>query len=399
MIAHLRSVILAVLFAIPLIAVACDKVPLLAPTGTVITLIPESPTASLNSTVNIIATVIENGTAAGTGQSTKGAGTPVQNGTVVNFTTTLGSIEPAEARTHNGQVTVRLVTSNQSGTATITAYSGGTSAQKDINVGAAAAGRILLTATPSTLGSTGGTAQVTATVTDATGRAIGNVPVTFTTDKGTVNPATATTDANGVATTFLNTTTTSKVTAKVGSQSVDLTVNVNARIGLTLTAEPTSSAVGVPIKFTITTAETANVQSASIDYGDGSVRDLGAIGKTTTISHPYGAPGIYSARATARDANGSVENATADVVIGVLPVTVTATQPTAGAPVTATVGGIPDTAQVLRFEWSASDGQTAVTTGKSWTTTFAPGAKVISVRVIGLTGTVIGSASTTINVT
>src|SRR5919204_3425542 len=143
MISHLRSIVLAVLFAIPLIAVACDKVPLLAPTGTVITLIPESPVASLNSTVNIIATVIENGTGVTSGGSTKGAGTPVQNGTVVNFTTTLGTIEPAEARTHNGQVTVRLITGNQSGTATITAYSGGASAQKDIKVGAAAATHIV----------------------------------------------------------------------------------------------------------------------------------------------------------------------------------------------------------------------------------------------------------------
>ena len=44
---------------------ACDKVPLLAPTGSVITLLPATTTVSLNSEVNITATVIENGTATG----------------------------------------------------------------------------------------------------------------------------------------------------------------------------------------------------------------------------------------------------------------------------------------------------------------------------------------------
>ena len=39
---------------------ACDKVPLLAPTGSVITLLPVTTSVSLNSEVTIIATVIEN---------------------------------------------------------------------------------------------------------------------------------------------------------------------------------------------------------------------------------------------------------------------------------------------------------------------------------------------------
>ena len=44
---------------------ACDKVPLLAPTGSVITLLPVTTTVSLNSEVTIVATVIENGQAIG----------------------------------------------------------------------------------------------------------------------------------------------------------------------------------------------------------------------------------------------------------------------------------------------------------------------------------------------
>src|SRR5262245_60479131 len=89
-------------------ASACDKVPLMAPTGSVINLFAASSTIPLNSEIEIIATVIENGTTttppstttggggttgtpSATGStSTPGAGTPVQNGTLVTFTTTIG---------------------------------------------------------------------------------------------------------------------------------------------------------------------------------------------------------------------------------------------------------------------------------------------------------------------
>ena len=51
----------------------------------------------------------------------------MQNGTLISFTTTLGRIEPSEARTQNGQVRVKFIPNGQSGPATITAFSGGAS--------------------------------------------------------------------------------------------------------------------------------------------------------------------------------------------------------------------------------------------------------------------------------
>src|SRR6476620_3297515 len=120
------GVALVSLLVLPLaLILACDKVPLLAPTGSVITLlIPDTSNVSLNSEMTINATVIENGAASGGSGATttrSGGGTPVQNGTLVTFTTTVGRIEPAEARTHNGSVSVRLITGSTSGTAVITA--------------------------------------------------------------------------------------------------------------------------------------------------------------------------------------------------------------------------------------------------------------------------------------
>src|SRR3954451_438282 len=146
----LGAVVLLLCVAIPLGVISCDKVPLLAPTGTVITLIPTSNTLTLNSQIDIVATVIENGAAAGTGTgstTSSGAGTPVQNGTVITFTTTIGRVEPSEARTHNGQVTVKLITAGASGSAKITAYSGGASASTTLKIGTAAATNLTVTTT------------------------------------------------------------------------------------------------------------------------------------------------------------------------------------------------------------------------------------------------------------
>ena len=192
--------------------------PLTAPTGSVITLFAANSTVPLNGEVEIVATVIENGTTlppaerhgnrnAGTGTSSStsaGAGTPVQNGTLISFTATLGTIEPAEARTNNGQVRVKFKSNGQSGTATITAFSGGTSGKlENLKIGTAAVERVIVSASPQTLGPGGGLSVISALVQDTSGSPLAGVPVTFTTDAGTLTVTTATTDQNGVATTTL----------------------------------------------------------------------------------------------------------------------------------------------------------------------------------------------------
>jgi hypothetical protein len=138
-------------------AASCDKMPLAAPTDSVITLFANSTTVGFNGSIEITATVIES------------AGTPVQNGTVVNFTTTLGTIEPNEARTNNGKATVKFLAGTRSGTAEVRAFSGGTSTGDPLSVivGAAAVGKVELLANPSTLPAAGGVVQLTAIVNDA----------------------------------------------------------------------------------------------------------------------------------------------------------------------------------------------------------------------------------------
>jgi hypothetical protein len=410
MVTH-RSAGIAVitLFVLPFALVAaCDKVPLLAPTGSVITLLPVTTSVSLNSEVTIIATVIENGQApgaTGTGTTTgtrTGAGTPVQNGTLITFTTTIGRIEPSDARTHNGQVSVKLITTGTSGTARITAYSGGASSFADLKIGTAAAGRVLVTTTPQSLGASGGTVQVTASVTDEGGSAISGVPVTFVTDRGSISPSTATTDGNGIAAATLTTTATAKVSATAGSiKSTDATVTVNARSLASFTAAPATANAGVPILFTVTPTTGANISNVRVDFGDGTSTDLGAIGAATPISHSYTSPGNYTATARAVDGTGDSGSLSTSVSIGALGVTLSASPnpATVNAPVTFTVGGI-GSAQVDHYEWTLDDGTGPFTTSSpqlphAFTTR---GIKNVRVDVFGVSGGKIGTAALTMEI-
>ena len=409
-------------------ASACDKVPLLAPTGSVISIFATANTVALNSEVEIVANVIENGTASSpttpttpttptnpgnggtttpgttgtTSTTSTGAGTPVQNGTLVSFTTTIGRIEPSEARTSNGQVRVRFIAGGQSGVATITAFSGGASGKlENLKVGAAGVERVLVTASPQTLGPSGGSTTITARVEDVSGTGLSGIPVSFSTDAGAFSNSTVTTDASGAAQTTLTTSRAAKVTVSVAGKTADVSIGLNPRTGITITAPTTQVSEGQPATFTVgvggggTGGTAANVRDVTVDFGDGSQISLGAISGSTTIQHTYTEAATYTVRATAIEASGFTEQVATSITVlpGQPPaviITASNNNPSVGETVifTATVSGA--TSTVLRYEWDfGTDAQprTATTTGNrataSYTTT---GSKVITVRVVQSSG-------------
>ena len=422
---RLSGLTLGFLSAIGLISASsgCDKMPLLAPSGTVITVITPTTTVPLNSEVEIIVTVIENGTASAppstptnpgtpttptTPTSTTGAGTPVHNGTVVSFTTTVGRIEPSEARTQNGQVRVKFITGAQSGKAVITAFSGGASGKSaELNVGAAAVARIVLSASPQVLPPTGGVSDVSARVEDTTGAGLSDIPVTFSADRGSLSPSIALTDSTGVARTRLTASATTIVTANAGAATAaTLTINLNPRTGISITAPSTTVSAGLPASFTVNVASgagAANVRDVTVDFGDGTSQSLGAISSSTSIQHTYNVAGTYQVRATATEASGFTETVSTSVTI--LPaqppgVVITASDPTPNInqifTLTVTVTGATSTIQ--RFEWDFGDGTTAITTGPQITKAYpTAGTKVIRVRVIQTVGPA-GEGQTTVDV-
>jgi hypothetical protein len=314
----------------------------------------------------------------------------------VSFISTIGLIEPREARTQNGEVRVKFRGNGQSGTATITAYSGGASGRlENILVGSAGADRVLLSATPQTLSPSGGAAVVAARVENTAGLGISGVPVTFTSDNGTLSSSTAITDTDGVAQTTLTTSRETIVTANVAGKTATVTVKLNPRTGVSISGPTTPVAAGVPTSFTVNVAGTANVRDVRVSFGDGTERSLGSISGSTTIQHTYNLPGTYTVGATATEASGFQEQV--NTAITILPaqppaVTITASNnnPSVGETVifTATVSG--NTSTILRYEWNFGTNAvppTAETTGNRATASYtSTGTKIITVRVIQATG-------------
>lgn len=357
---------------IPIVAlgvIGCEKVPLLAPTGSTITLTSATTALPINGTATIVAQLLES------------SGTPPHSGTRVNFTTTLGTIEPAEASTDvGGRATVTFRAGPASGTAIIAAFSGGATTSGStggttggsggtgggtttgdrslkIAVGAAAVSRINVSANPTSLPASGGNTTVTAYVIDINGNPLASAPVTFTTTAGTLSLVTVSSDANGVASTVLTTFQTATVTANVGASTgggstggggtggtgggTQTGSNSQGSVTVTLLGKPTVSiavvgtslpTAGLPTSFTLkvtpaaaggggsgggSTGGTVAISSVTIDWNDGSpTQRLGAISGDQTVSHVFSRPGTYTVRVTATDVAG--ESADVSVPISVI---------------------------------------------------------------------------------
>ena len=350
---------------------ACKKLPLLAPTGTVINLTVASDTAAINSSINIVAVLIENGqqssgtSTTATTSSTTGAGTPVQDGTVVSFTSSIGTIEPSEAKTTNGKVQVVLNTGTTSGTATITAYSGGAKSTAQIKIGTANAKTVTVTATPQNLTSSGGTAVVSARVDDANGNGVAGAPVEFSTTKGSVSPTTATTNASGVATTTLTTTSAADITASVNGITGKVSVGVSAKATISVSGPTSTVSVSSPAAFSVVVGSTVSVSNVIINYGDGSSKALGALSGTQSVTHYYSQAGILDVSVSATDPDGVVTTAATQVAITGLSMTVSAspTTITRGASVTYTAVVSPSTASIDHYVWDFGDGTNGTSVG------------------------------------
>lgn len=356
----------------------CDKVPLVAPSDTTITLFSNTQVLPLNGTAEVTASVIQSG------------GNPVHNGTVVSFTTSLGRIEPAEATTTNGKVTVKLIVGSQSGTAEVSAYSGSNSAgtKLSIAVGAAAAASVVVSASPSTVSSAGSSADIMASVLDASGNLLPGVPVSFSTTAGSLTQSNAVTDANGRATTSLWSSATATVTATAGSKSGTVTVTATQAPAVTMTGPSGTILAGQPVVYTVTPS--GSVADVTLDFGDGSrTQRLGPITSATQVAHTFDSPGAYTVTAVATD--GSARSASATVVTIVQNVAVSLAispqNPAINAIVTYTASVSPTTIPVLYYQWDFGDNTTTTTTSPTTSHTYnRVGVKTVTVTAVTVTG-------------
>jgi hypothetical protein len=170
---------------------ACQQVILTAPPGSSIFLTANPPSIPAYGGVSVISALV-----------TEAAGTPVSDGTIVQFFTTLGRIDE-QGKTSDGVVRVNLVSDGRSGEATVTAFSGGGSAapapsaspggsgaassttgQVTVKIGSSLPKLIVLVAVPNRL-TDQRWSKITANVFDENGNPLARIPVIFTLDAAT----------------------------------------------------------------------------------------------------------------------------------------------------------------------------------------------------------------------
>jgi hypothetical protein len=153
-----------------ILQLSCQAI-LTAPAGSTMTLFVNPPFVEAHGGVSVVTAVV-----------TESIGTPVADGTVVQFFTTLGRIEE-QGRTNDGVARVNFVSDARSGTASISAVSGAAAPAEPvtIEVGGARPVRVQMAAEPRRL-TNSRTSQITATVLDQNGNPVPNIGVFFDVD-------------------------------------------------------------------------------------------------------------------------------------------------------------------------------------------------------------------------
>lgn len=153
---------------------ACDEGTPVSPVGSILR-ISAQPTRIGTSGSSIV-----------TLQALRGNGNPVNQGTEIRLSTTIGTIDEVVHTDRDGIAKATLRGDGRVGTATITAYSGAVEpVTTEVGVGALAAS-VRLQVTPTSVPETGGTIALLALVRDEQGQPLPEATVNFTADAGTL---------------------------------------------------------------------------------------------------------------------------------------------------------------------------------------------------------------------
>lgn len=206
----------ALTLALTTLLPACREADPTAPNESVLTISANPPTIALNGTSRI--TVL----------AYRSDGIPVVDGTAIDMTSTLGSVQ-AKIFTNKGVASVDFRGGTISGDATVAASSGAlTPVTTTVKVGTTSM-FLTLSASPASFVFGGGTSNLTCVAFDENKVPLANVPVQFTTDSGTLDSGGSLlyTDASGVVADRLRLLTTANVTCFSGDLSSNtVTINV-----------------------------------------------------------------------------------------------------------------------------------------------------------------------------
>ncbi|HQZ17682.1 MAG TPA: hypothetical protein PLD86_12480 [Vicinamibacteria bacterium] len=218
----------AALFIAAITPASCGQAILVAPDGSTMQMFVNPDFIAANGDTSVVSVLV-----------IEPAGTPVPDGTVIQFFTTLGKIQE-QAKTNDGVARVNLISDARSGTATVTAVSGkngsdsGKAVAKTVTIGGPNVARVTTQAIDPTIDLKQGKsiASIRAQAFDASGNPVPGVTIRFTVAS---NPATdrlldgtdITTNNNGDAVNRVQTnrTTAGTITIKVELLAKALTIS------------------------------------------------------------------------------------------------------------------------------------------------------------------------------
>ncbi len=237
-------------------------------------------------------------------------GNPVNPGTEVRFSSSLGSIDPVAYTSDSGQATAVLQGTGRVGTATVSAFSGGVEPVTiDIAIGELAAS-MSLQVTPSSIAETGGTLDLLALVRDAVSQPLAGAQVNFRSEVGTLASGGRfiTTDIDGEARDTL--TVTAADLQLVGDDNFEVTAEVGGAGGSIISrtfsvgiqrppqAAFTFQRAGLVVTFNDTS--TGSPTNWLWDFGDGTPSS-----SQQNPVHAYSDAGTYVVTLTARNSIGT----------------------------------------------------------------------------------------------
>lgn len=292
-----RTNLRALLSVCLLVLAACDKSSPVAPSGTVVSVSVNPSKIALDgaATVRVVAV--------------RPNGTPVTPGTLVTFTTSLGTIDTSVATDAQGVAVATLRGDGRRGTATVTVRTGSVEAQTaEVTIGLDGA-QITLQASPSTVVETGARVDLLSIVFDEDGNPLANGQVVFSAEVGRLDSggSIVTSSTTGEARDTLRITETELNALTVDSFQVQATSpragggSATATATIRVQRKPVANFIFTVTRLSaaFTDTSTSNPTSWLWDFGDGETS------QARNPTHTYSAPGTYLVTLQATNSAGS----------------------------------------------------------------------------------------------
>lgn len=240
----------------------------------------------------------------------RSTGNPVNPGTEVRLSSTLGSVDPVAYTSESGQATAVLQGTGRVGTATVSAFSGGVEPVTiDIAIGELAAS-MSLQVTPSSIAETGGILDLLALVRDDVSQPLAGAQVNFRSEVGTLASGGRflTTDADGEARDTLTVTAADlqligddnfEVTAEVGGAGGSI-ISRSFSVGIQRPPQAAFTFQRAGLVVTFNDTSTGSPTSWLWDFGDGTPSS-----SQQNPVHTYSGAGTYVVTLTARNSIGT----------------------------------------------------------------------------------------------